>query len=405
LLGYAFSEAGLPVASLKGKVSGTNTSDTAWTLRSRKVFEGPEAVADSGHDGWIYRVGMAEFRTDSTGAWKPLFVTTDPVGTTNGLVDDTGKVVAMYQLDAFGNLERYEGSVQTDYLFGGKEWDSELGLYWMGVRLYDPVAGQFTSRDALEQYRNPYSFTGGSPLDNVDPWGLETVGDDQSWVSNDPNAEGTDFTIQSTIDPAPSPTIAQGALDGVGEVAKGTAESIANKPYISPDLDAVAGIGQIAFGLYELGKSSLQLIKHGANMTDYQFGKQYTKAAIGWIGVGASVLGGAGAGSLKTTRVGRWMSKAEYEAMRNTGKVQESWSGTTHVSMPANSESYVRQTGVGNYFVEFNVPTSSLKVTNGGWAKIIGPSSLEGRNLLRKGLPLPVMPNATDIFFKAVKIR
>jgi hypothetical protein len=41
------------VASLKGKATGT---DTTWTLHSRKVFEGPEAVADSGHDRWIYRV-------------------------------------------------------------------------------------------------------------------------------------------------------------------------------------------------------------------------------------------------------------------------------------------------------------------------------------------------------------
>lgn len=201
LLGYAFSEAGLPVASLKGKVTGT---DTAWTLRSRKVFEGPEAVADSGHDGWIYRVGMAEFRTDSTGSWKPLFVTTDPVGTTNGLVDDTGKVVAMYQLDAFGNLERYEGSVQTDYLFGGKEWDGELGLYWMGVRLYDPVTGQFTSRDALEQYRNPYSYTGASPLDMLDPWGLVTVGD-ETGVHTLEQTTPTTYDGHDGLTPASSP--------------------------------------------------------------------------------------------------------------------------------------------------------------------------------------------------------
>jgi len=173
LLAYAFSESGLPVASLKGSVSRTNTGDTTWSVLRRRVFEGPESVVDSGVTGWTYRVGNAEFHRDSTGHWNPIYVTTDPVGTTNGLVDDTGKVLAQYQFDAFGNLERYDGTAQTDYLFGGKEWDEELGLYWMGVRLYDPVSGQFISRDALEQYRNPYSYTGGSPLDLVDAWGLE----------------------------------------------------------------------------------------------------------------------------------------------------------------------------------------------------------------------------------------
>ena len=48
-------------------------------------------------------------------------------------------------------------------------------------------------------------------------------------------------------------------------------------------------------------------------------------------------------------------------------------------------------------YVEFDVPTSSLKQTNDGWAKIVGPNSLEGRLAAKKGEPLPEMPSATNI--------
>ncbi|MEJ7615852.1 MAG: hypothetical protein WKF30_02500 [Pyrinomonadaceae bacterium] len=49
---------------------------------------------------------------------------------------------------------------------------------------------------------------------------------------------------------------------------------------------------------------------------------------------------GRGAAREGTERVGRWMSEAEYNAMRKTGMVQESFSGTTHVARPANPEAF-----------------------------------------------------------------
>jgi hypothetical protein len=42
-------------------------------------------------------------------------------------------------------------------------------------RYYDPEVGFFVSTDAAEQYWNAYSYTGGNPINAVDPNGLETV--------------------------------------------------------------------------------------------------------------------------------------------------------------------------------------------------------------------------------------
>jgi len=104
-----------------------------------------------------------------------------------------------------------------------------------------------------------------------------------------------------------------------------------------------------------------------------------------------------GAGNIGTTRVGRWMSQAEYKKLLETGTVPESFSGTTHIAYPADISAFGRQAKPGSIYVEFDIPSASIKSTSNGWAKIIGPNSLEGRLALKKGLTLPEMPKATNI--------
>lgn len=98
------------------------------------------------------------------------------------------------------------------------------------------------------------------------------------------------------------------------------------------------------------------------------------------------------------------MSEAEFVAMKKSRKVQESVSGTTHVASPADASAFINQAKPSSLYVEFNVPSSSLKATNEGWAKIIGPNSLEGRLAAKKKLPIPQMPNATAISHTATKL-
>ena len=90
--------------------------------------------------------------------------------------------------------------------------------------------------------------------------------------------------------------------------------------------------------------------------------------------------------------------------MKVSGRVQESFSVTTHVASPADAAAFINQAKPGSLYVEFNVPTSSLKATNEGWSKVIGPNSLEGRLAARQGLPIPQMPAATDIFHSATRL-
>ena len=92
------------------------------------------------------------------------------------------------------------------------------------------------------------------------------------------------------------------------------------------------------------------------------------------------------------SRVGRWMGKAEHEAMVASGMVQESFlKGVTSVASPSNPLTY-KASGAGSRYIEFNVRTSALKHADGLTAKIYGPTSI-----FAKFFNITSMPSATNI--------
>ena len=102
------------------------------------------------------------------------------------------------------------------------------------------------------------------------------------------------------------------------------------------------------------------------------------------------------------------MDESELNSMLETGKVQQSFSGTTHVASPAAPLAFIKQADIKKgqtFYVEFEVPSSSLTQTSEGWASINGPRSAQGRLAAYRGLPIPQMPEAKSIIHKATKIR
>jgi hypothetical protein len=96
-------------------------------------------------------------------------------------------------------------------------------------------------------------------------------------------------------------------------------------------------------------------------------------------------------------RVGRWMSRAEFEAMQKTGKIQEGGGGITRVTSPPNRTSYTPPAG--DIYAEFTVPSSSLKphTIGRGWWQIQGPNSPAGRLANKKGTEPPQLPDISDL--------
>jgi len=65
----------------------------------------------------------------------------------------------------------------------GEQYDSDLGLYYLRARYYNPNTGRFLSRDPLDgELRDPkslhkYLYVGGDPVDMVDPTGKGEIVD------------------------------------------------------------------------------------------------------------------------------------------------------------------------------------------------------------------------------------
>jgi hypothetical protein len=102
-----------------------------------------------------------------------------------------------------------------------------------------------------------------------------------------------------------------------------------------------------------------------------------------------------------TTRVGRWMSETEYQAMLESGRVQAPFNGAgaTHVTVPPNASAF-KPPPQSTRFVEFDVPSEQLRIHDpvNGWGRVFGPASLEARAAAAKGFTVPTeMPPAINI--------
>ena len=100
------------------------------------------------------------------------------------LVDDSGNAVERYEYAPYGNVTIYDGTwltirptsnYENSVLCTGREHHAESGFYHYRNRYCNAELGRFLSRDpiAYSTGTNLHCYGAGSPLANVDPFGLE----------------------------------------------------------------------------------------------------------------------------------------------------------------------------------------------------------------------------------------
>ena len=131
--------------------------------------------------------------------------------------------------------------------------------------------------------------------------------------------------------------------------------------------------------------------------TSNYFGQRGEATADGLLAVsGATALDKGVAGlvdnAVNSVRVGRWMSQVEYQAMRETRRIQEGAGGSTSVAT-GGPASFVKQAPTGSVYVEFNVPRASL--LQGGqtdWFKAVGPNASKSMKFMLEKQGGEVLP-------------
>ena len=113
-----------------------------------------------------------------------FFFQQDALGDVTALTDNAGAIVEQYSYDAFGKPTIKDGSgiilaaSLTPFLFTGREYDSETGLYHYRTRAYSSTLGRFLQPDSISFNGgdiNIYRYVGNNPISGNDPLGLASI--------------------------------------------------------------------------------------------------------------------------------------------------------------------------------------------------------------------------------------
>ncbi|HKQ04702.1 MAG TPA: RHS repeat-associated core domain-containing protein [Blastocatellia bacterium] len=116
---------------------------------------------------------------------KRFFYSEDGKRYIAALTDHHGAVVERYRYDAYGiptitdaaGTTHSQSAVNNHYLFAGRRFDPESGLYYYRHRYMNPQTGRFIHRDPIGMWSdevnlgNAYAYVGNNPINYVDPDG------------------------------------------------------------------------------------------------------------------------------------------------------------------------------------------------------------------------------------------
>jgi RHS repeat-associated protein len=93
----------------------------------------------------------------------------DGVGSVAALSDSDGDSVQSYEYSIYGQVAAEDPNHPNPYMFTGRRFDIETGLYHYRARCYNPHIGRFMQTDPVGY---GYGYCGNNPVGYVDPMGL-----------------------------------------------------------------------------------------------------------------------------------------------------------------------------------------------------------------------------------------
>ena len=149
----------------------------------RREGSGRAAVAERALFG-LGPVGVAT--TDSSNAGrapetKSIHFVTDGHGSLRRTTDEAALAGDPDHFTAWGQPLASTNKAPARWRYGGEEWDSDLGMYWLRARHYDPGLGRFSTMDSFEGVSlepatlHKFVFCHNDPGNRIDPSGHESL--------------------------------------------------------------------------------------------------------------------------------------------------------------------------------------------------------------------------------------
>jgi len=130
--------------------------------------------------------------------------------------DNLGNVVERYAYDAYGQPSIYNGlgvavpvnawgtphsPIGNPWMFTGRQFDEETGIYFYRARYYDPGKGRFLQRDPLGYVdgMNLYEYVSGNPVGWSDAFGLVTDAEFEALAGVDDAIKNGKMTADAAI--------------------------------------------------------------------------------------------------------------------------------------------------------------------------------------------------------------
>jgi RHS repeat-associated protein len=152
------------------------------------ILDGVRVISDLDESGnsnkdYIWGIGIDELLATAKGRSTNYdFYLRNSLGSVTHIVNKDAEVEESYKYTVYGLVTIYDrkgeetqkSKSKNRYLFTGREYDSETGLYYYRARYYSPNLGRFLQRDPInwaDPYFNLYTYTLNNPNNKIDSFG------------------------------------------------------------------------------------------------------------------------------------------------------------------------------------------------------------------------------------------
>jgi RHS repeat-associated protein len=161
---------------------GRRTSKTTASGTTRYIHDGFRVImekddSDTIEAAYIHGIWIDEVLVMKRGG-VDYFYSQDGLGSVSDITDLSENTDESFAYDAYG-LPSNVSSVGNPYLFTGREYEPETGLYYYRARYYDPEIGRFLAEDPIGFYGGDFnlnSYVRNNPTNLIDPSGLAWIG-------------------------------------------------------------------------------------------------------------------------------------------------------------------------------------------------------------------------------------